>query len=397
MAARIAGLLVGLATVLLIVLSIQGYGDAVEERVLPTGGVTDQGPQDAVPGDEGASAALAARAQLQNWRGAQGPDPSATPASPTGTDLARGSTGRAATPVDRPWVDAGPEDSALYRDRAYVSGTTSLPDPKAGVLLQEAGRDWRRLHNIELTIGGGIAVLAVLALLGLFLALRGRVRLEQGFSGDPVERFAAYERINHWMTAVSFIMVALTGLLLLYGQFFLRPILGAGGYTTLASLSVLLHIGFALPFILGVALMIGFWIRQNLPTRIDMAWLAKGGGLLFPTKEPPHADRFNAGQKLIFWLVVLGALLLTASGVTLLFPFFWLGMSGMQWALLLHAGLGLAMVAVILGHIYIGTVGMEGAFSAMWSGDVDRNWAREHHDLWQPEPGHSQTRHQPAE
>jgi formate dehydrogenase subunit gamma len=397
MTARIAGLLVGLATIALIVLSVYAYGDAVKETVLPTGGVTDRGPQDAVPSDEAANAALAARAQLQGWRGAQGPDPSAAPASPTGADLAGDSTDRAATAVDQPWVNAAPEDSALYRDRAFVSGTTSLPDPKAGVLLQEAGRDWRRLHNVELTVGGGIAVLAVLALLGLFLALRGRVRLQEGFSGDPVERFAAYERINHWMTAVSFVVVALTGLVLLYGQFFLRPIVGAGNYSTLATLNVLLHLGFAVPFICGVALMIGFWIRQNLPTRTDMAWLAKGGGLLFPTKAPVHAYRFNAGQKLIFWLVVLGALLLLASGVSLVFPFFWLGMSGMQWALLLHAGIGLAMVAVILGHIYIGTVGMEGAFSAMWTGDVDRNWAREHHDLWRPQTGGNGTRQQPAE
>jgi formate dehydrogenase subunit gamma len=124
------------------------------------------------------------------------------------------------------------------------------------------------------------------------------------------------------------------------------------------------------------------WLRQNLPSRLDLHWLAKGGGFFSDKGENPPARRFNAGQKLIFWAVFWGALLLVLSGISLMLPLFWLDVHGMQWVQAVHAAFGLIMIAVIIGHIYIGTVGMVGAFDAMWSGKVDRNWAKEHHSLW---------------
>jgi formate dehydrogenase subunit gamma len=389
MLARISGFVVALAAAGFIVLAAAGYRDMAAEMSLPTGGVTDRGPVDAVPTNEAANEALAARARLQEWRGDTGPAPGIP--APAATPAPLQAEPRDTTaPEMQPWVTAAPRDVQLdaqpLRGSGFIAAVTNLPDPDAGFLVQAAGRDWRRFHNTEVTVGGGLAVLAVLSLLGLFLALRGRVRLEHGFSGQWVPRFDGFERFNHWMTAISFILLALTGLVLLYGQFFLRPLTGADTYSTVAYYGVLLHIGFAIPFVLGVLTMIILWVRQNGIKSVDMGWLKKGaGGLLYKTRDKPHAYRFNAGQKLIFWLVVLGAAALTASGITLMFPFFWLNLQGMQLTLILHAIIALAMITLILAHIYIGTVGMEGAFDAMWSGEVDRNWAEEHHDLWMAE------------
>jgi formate dehydrogenase subunit gamma len=176
--------------------------------------------------------------------------------------------------------------------------------------------------------------------------------------------------------------MALTGLIILYGDALLRPWLGANAYAELARTSAWLHVTFAVPFFIGVLVMIVLWIGQNIPERIDWQWLKRGGGFVSDRQENPPARKFNAGQKLVFWGVVLGGLFLTATGIGLMFPFFWSGYTGMQFAQAMHAAVGLLMIGLIIGHIYIGTVGMQGAFEAMWSGHVDRNWAKEHHSLW---------------
>jgi formate dehydrogenase subunit gamma len=134
---------------------------------------------------------------------------------------------------------------------------------------------------------------------------------------------------------------------------------------------------------LGVLVMIVLWIWDNLPDRYDANWLKKGGGMFDKSNRThPPAARFNAGQKLIFWAVALGGIALAVSGFFLLFPFEWTDVNGMQLAQGIHATVGVLMIAVILGHIYIGTLGMEGAYEAMGSGDVDLNWAKEHHIVW---------------
>ena len=150
--------------------------------------------------------------------------------------------------------------------------------------------------------------------------------------------------------------------------------MGAGAYSWLARASAYTHMAFMLPFVLGVLIMAVLWLRQNLPSKVDWEWLKQGGGFLSDQGPNPPARRFNAGQKLIFWAVMLGGGLLIVSGIGLMFPFFvWLDIQAMQWLQIGHAALGLIMIAVIIGHIYIGTVGMEGAFDAMWSGEVDHN------------------------
>jgi formate dehydrogenase subunit gamma len=250
------------------------------------------------------------------------------------------------------------------------------------VLRQPGGRDWRRAHGSDVRYAGGWAIFGICFVLAAFLFARGRIKIAQGPSGVTVERFGAIERANHWMTASAFILLGLTGLVIMYGKPILLPLMGEPGFELLAWWSAWLHMGAAVPFVIGVLVMIVLWLRENLPTRLDWHWLKRGGGFLRDDGENPPARKFNAGQKIVFWGVVLGGLALLASGLALMFPFFAFGYVGMQTVQIAHAALALLMIALIIGHIYIGTIGMEGAFDAMWSGRVDRNWAKEHHSLW---------------
>jgi formate dehydrogenase subunit gamma len=227
-----------------------------------------------------------------------------------------------------------------------------------------------------------VATLGPAAILLAFYFWKGRIRLESGWAGTTVPRFNALERTSHWLIAVSFILLALSGLVVTLGRFLLIPLIGHPAFTALSQASKYAHNFLSVPFVLGV-LLIGIpWLRDNLPEKADYEWLRQGGGMLSGGKVHPEAGRFNAGQKGIFWVVVLGGLVMAVTGYLLMLPFSYTGIGGMQVAHAIHAVLAGLMIAVIIAHIYIGTVGMEGAFSAMGSGQVDENWAREHHSRW---------------
>jgi formate dehydrogenase subunit gamma len=351
--------------------------------VVPTQGVIDGGKHDPLPTGPEAVQRLADRAALQRWRAESGPSPGAPePPALSGSSMPPGEAIGAggANPAD--WAATRDRYWQILREPQHLAGRVNLPADQAGVLVQPEGRTWRQLQNGVLTYGGGWIVFGVSLVLAVFLLLRGRIPLELGFSGETVTRFSGLERANHWMTATSFIVLALSGLMILYGRHLLKPLIGAGAYDGIAAASLYLHIAFAAPFVLGVAVMIGLWLRQNLPSRLDLHWLARFGGFIGSDPVKPPARRFNAGQKIVFWGVALGGTLLFVTGLWLMFPFFGAGIQGMQTMLVVHAAIALLMVGLILGHIYIGTVGMVGAFDAMWSGEVDRNWAEEHHTLW---------------
>lgn len=380
--ARISGLVVAVLFAVLLGWTITAALEHGETIILPTGGVTDRGPQDSVPVSEDAMNVLRDRAKLQMWRAESGPSPGEA-ASPVKTGQPIDGTGAVnGNPQQRvaAWLANHEQDFDLLHDREYLAGRVNLPEPIAAVLQQPQGRDWRRLHNDQIYFGGGIVIFGTIVLLGLFLALRGRIRTREPFSGEKVKRFSILERTTHWITAISFILLALTGLIIIYGQYWLKPALGAPVYRDWAAISVYIHVISAIPFVLGVLMMAVLWLTQNWITPTDWRWLSKGGGLLVDSE--PSAERFNAGQKGIFWLVVLSMLVLLGSGLSLVYPFYWFGYDGMQLAQISHAAVALIMTGVMLAHIYIGTVGMKGAFPAMWSGRVDRVWAKEHHDLW---------------
>jgi formate dehydrogenase subunit gamma len=269
----------------------------------------------------------------------------------------------------------------LMREFDRLQGRISIPDEKLAVLQQPQGRDYRAFHEKALPWIGGILILGMILVLAVYYFARGPVRLEPDEeSGRTIVRFNGFERFTHWMTATSFIVLAITGLNYFLGKRLLMPLLGPDAFSAWTQWAKYAHNFLAWPFMLGVLLMAVLWLRDNLPDRHDVAWLKAGGG--FFGKGHPIAGRFNAGQKLIFWAVVLGGVALTASGIVMLFPFSLADVNGTQIAQYVHAVVAVVMIAIILAHIYIGTIGMEGAWDAMGSGTVNLTWARHHHAAW---------------
>ena len=261
-----------------------------------------------------------------------------------------------------------------------INGRVSIPDQKSGTLIQPGGRDWRQFHEVTLRWIGAIAILGMLVLLVAFYLIRGQVKLESGFSGRRIVRFNALERFVHWMTATCFVILALSGLNITFGKPLLLPLIGEGAFAGWSQWAKYAHNYLSFPFTLGVFAIFLMWIAGNIPNKVDVAWAKRGGGLV--GHDHPPAYRFNGGQKMIYWIVVLGGTAVAASGYLLMFPFYATGMQGMQLAQTVHAIVAVLFVAAMLAHIYIGTIGMEGAFEAMGEGTVDVNWAREHHRLW---------------
>ena len=266
-----------------------------------------------------------------------------------------------------------------------VFGTVSIPDKKLGVLVQPEGREWRDFRTVILRWGAAIAILGMAALLALFYLVRGTIRIGDGRSGRMVLRFGGLDRFAHWTTAVSFLLLALTGLVVTFGRPLLIPLIGHPAFTALAESSKTIHNFLSVPFVVGILLMVVLWVRDNIPEKADLVWLKTLGGLLSKSGEHPECGRFNAGQKGIFWAVVLGGGALAATGFMLMAPFSLTGIGGMQITHIVHGVLAALMIAIILAHIYIGSLGMEGAFDAMGTGEVDENWAKDHHRRWYEE------------
>jgi formate dehydrogenase subunit gamma len=283
----------------------------------------------------------------------------------------------------KPTAEAVHEDQLLnaLKEGDKITGRITIPDRMAASLIQPAGRDWRDFQQHKLPVIGGVVILGMLILLAIFFAVRGRIRIEHGFSGAKLLRFASYERFTHWLTATCFIILALSGLNISFGRALILPLFGAEAFSTMAAWGKLAHNYLAFPFMFGVAVMFLVWIKDNFPNRLDWTWIREGGGLLRNGKHPP-ATRFNTGQKAMFWIVVIGGALMSASGWFLLFPYLPADVTSLQFWTIIHAVIAMLFIAAILGHIYIGTIGMEGAFDAMGSGEVDLNWAREHHSIW---------------
>ena len=278
---------------------------------------------------------------------------------------------------------AAVKEQQLLQQLKMIEGRGTIPDAKSYVLEHPAGRDWREFHTVTLKWIGGIAILGILAILIVYYMWRGTIRIEHGRSGLTILRFSVFERFVHWLTAVTFVILGITGLNITFGRSLILPWLGASAFSGWSEWAKFSHnyIGFA--FTIGVVLMFLIWIANNLPTRADFEWF-KGGGGMFGGHEPP-AYKFNGGEKFIFWLSMIGGALIIASGFVLLFPFYGTTVSGMELAQIVHSVVAVLYVAAMLTHIYMGTIGVEGAFEAMADGTVDANWAKERHSLWYEE------------
>jgi formate dehydrogenase subunit gamma len=318
----------------------------------------------------------------------------------------------AAAPISNPLGTlGGASDPELWRALRYGTAdvTSSAQNPGATLLVQDGGMTWFNVRNGPLRIYGGYALLGMIGLLLLFYLLRGRIMIEAGPAGTTIERFKPIERFGHWLLAGSFVLLGITGLISLFGRVGLIPWMGKDAYATLALASKWVHNNVSWAFMLGLALIFVMWVLRNIPHKRDLVWLIKAGGLFSKHSHPP-AGKFNAGQKIIFWAVILLGGSVALTGLSLLFPFElpmfaktfviindtgapgWFGMDPlptvlapheeMQLAQLWHSIVAFAMMVVILAHIYIGSIGMQGAFAAMGDGQVDLNWAKEHHSLW---------------
>jgi formate dehydrogenase subunit gamma len=282
-------------------------------------------------------------------------------------------------PIIDPQASAVNEQT-LLRELPRIQGDIDQLDPRARVLIQPAGRVWDHFHEVTLYWGGAIVILGTLAALAGAYLLLGRIRISAGRSGRKVLRFKAVERFAHWLTAASFVILGITGLNITFGKHLLLPLIGYDAFSVVSEAAKYAHNFTSFAFVIGLVFIVAIFIKDNIPDKTDIEWFRQGGGFI-KSKHAP-ARRFNAGEKLVFWGALGAGLLVSVSGYLLLFPFYVTNIAGMQVAQAVHAVIAVLFVALILGHIYIGTLGMEGAFEAMWTGEVDYNWAKEHHDLW---------------
>jgi len=278
-----------------------------------------------------------------------------------------------------PTADAVKEDQLLNQMK-IINGRGSIPDVKSYNLEQPAGREWRRFQEVVLPWLGAIAILGMLAVLVLFYLVRGMVKIEGGRAGRTIVRFNAFERFVHWMTATCFVILAISGLNITFGKRLLLPLMGPESFTAWSQWAKYAHNFLSFPFTFGVILICLTWIVWNIPDRTDVVWFKEGGGLTGNKHVP--AGHFNGGQKAIYWVVVLAGALMAATGYMMMFPFYLTGIAGMQTAAMIHGIAAVLFVAIMIAHIYIGTIGMEGAFEAMGTGTVDLNWAKQHHSVW---------------
>lgn len=316
-----------------------------------------------------------------------------------------------ATGVDKPVAGATPggtdsgslSDAEIWRQiRSGVSGTVAGQDKSGGMMIQSAGQDWRLMRNGPLPMYSAWAILGILLLLAVFFALRGRIRISSGASGHTIKRFSLIERTGHWLLASSFIILALTGLNLLFGRRLLIPLIGKDAFASITIYGKFVHNYVAFAFMLGLVMIAVMWVVHNIPNRHDLMWFLRGGGIIGDGHPPSR--KFNAGQKIIFWVVILCGVSISISGWALMNPFTTTMFAGtfeimnglfgttysteltliqeQQYQSLWHTIMAVFMVVVVLAHIYIGSIGMEGALAAMTSGDVDINWARDHHSIW---------------
>ena len=291
-----------------------------------------------------------------------------------------------------------PGNNAPYwrdvRESGNREGTVSSPIPEGGVLIQSfvqypgsrfttAGEAWRQVRNQWIIpYGGSLLLIAALAL-ALFYWRKGPLGGHEADTGRVIERFTPLERAAHWTNAIAFVVLAVSGIVLAFGKFFLLPIMGSTLFGWLSYALKNAH-NFAGPlFAVSLVIVIITFIKDNLPRAEDVTWIVKGGGLLGNHEVPSH--RFNAGEKGLFWLGVFAlGLIVVASGLVLdmVIPGLAYLRGDMQIAHMIHAAAAMLMMALFLGHIYMGTIGMKGAYSAMRTGYVDEGWAKEHHELW---------------
>ncbi|HTP62092.1 MAG TPA: formate dehydrogenase subunit gamma [Burkholderiales bacterium] len=312
--------------------------------------------------------------------------PAQSPAAPVAADPAKDQQQRS---INQPGNNA-----PVWREvRSGQPNYTSIPGREVGVLVQPqarfpgqgsmttAGEAWRNFRNGPITFYGGWLVLLACAAIATIYFTLGPIKLHDKPSGRTIERFTLAERWAHWTTAISFCVLGVSGLIILFGKYVLLPVIGYTLFAWLTSLAKNLHNFVAPLFIVSLLVFIVMYVKDNLPEKGDFAWLANGWKMFRGEHMP--SGRFNAGEKAWFWGgVVALSLVICTSGLVLLFPNFEQLRATMQQASVVHSIAALLVIAAAIGHIYMGTIGMEGAYQNMRDGVADETWAKEHHELW---------------
>lgn len=274
-------------------------------------------------------------------------------------------------------------NSPVWRAVRYgKEHTTQATGREAGVLIQAAGETWRQIRNGPITRIGGLLLILVPIAIGLFYQWKGPLKLHGQPTGRLVQRFSYWERLIHWSVAITFVVLAVTGILLLFGRSLLIPLIGHGAFAWFAQIAKNLHNLVGPLFIVSVACMFVMFVRDNVWHGIDWQWLKKAPQVLSGKAHVP-SGKYNAAEKGWFWggVAFLG-LVVGISGLILDFPNFDQTRTTMQIANIVHGVGALIFIAASLGHIYMGTIGTEGAYKGMRTGYVDETWAKEHHELW---------------
>jgi formate dehydrogenase subunit gamma len=344
----------------------------------------------------GLAFALLATAQAQQGTGTTGSAPAAA-ASAGSTD--------AISPLPRPdetnaeRARTQPRNNAPFwrgvRESGREAGTVNnMPRGERGVLIQRftdlpgsrpvtAGEAWRQVRNRWiLPYGGALLVITCLAL-ALFYWAKGKITVHEPPTGRLIERFTYFERAAHWVNAIAFVLLAVSGIFMAFGKAFILPVIGSVLFGWLTYALKTLHNFVGPAFAVSLAVMFFAYVRDNRPRWDDVKWLLKGGGFFTGAHVPSH--RFNAGEKIVFWGGVLGlGSIVVASGFVLdkIVPGVDYTRGAMQLAHIVHAVATVLMMAMIAAHAYLGTIGMEGAYRAMRDGYVDESWAKEHHEYW---------------
>ena len=273
----------------------------------------------------------------------------------------------------------------LWRElRGASQGRTQVQGVDTGVLISDAGEKWRQYRTTKLVPYSAVVLGGMLGMFALYYLIRGKIRIEEGRSGRLIRRYTSLEMTVHWTLAITFVTLALSGLILLYGRWVLIPLLGPAGFSVTATVSKNIHNYVGLLFVVIVPIAFFIYLKDSLfNLKVDSKWFLRAGGYL--GGDEPSAEKVNAGQKLWYWVAMLTGMVLIATGLILDFPNFQQGRELMQWSHLFHTLTAMVVIAFFFVHLYLATIGVEGALESMVHGHVDANWARQHHDLWYAE------------
>jgi formate dehydrogenase subunit gamma len=274
-------------------------------------------------------------------------------------------------------------DAEIWRAvRHGLQGNVSIPDQSAGLMIQSEGEAWRSIRNGPITKFGSWLLLGMLGVAALYFSLRGRIPIAEGRSGIRIPRFTQTQRVVHWFTATLFVLLGLSGLIMLYGKHILMPLFGPQVFAVIASAAMQGHNLFGPLFAFAVVALFFVFFKHNGFRWADVKWWLTFGGFV---GGHPKCGFYNGGEKVWYWVAAVLGTAVATSGLLLLFPTILAAPQSLQIAHLVHGIGGLVFIAGGIGHIYLGTLGMDGALEGMTRGDVDANWAKEHHDLWYQE------------